>query len=379
MSAGRLKVLFVQGAGVRAGAERALLARLRHLPDQGVDPLVVFLADGPFRDEVEAAGFATLRGPDVPHLRSPEHALRGIRTVASLVRGVDVVEACGEKMAALTGWAARVARRPAVYNLQDAPLRDPSASAVQFAAATGRHDAVVVPAQWMAERFTSRLRMRAEVIPNGIVFDDLPHHPGDLRGEAGWPSDTVAVGLFGRLVAWKGAEILIRAAALVLDREPGVRFLIAGGALYGLEPGFGPRVTALIRELNIEDKVHMTGHREDSLRLMLDCDVICHCSLEPEPFGMVVLEAMALGKPVIATRTLGPEELIEDDRTGVLLKAGDVDALYSALLDLVTNGDRRHALGRAARDSVRTRFSSEVLAAPLAALYQRVADAGEPL
>lgn len=374
MPSGRLRVLFVQGAGIRAGAERALMARLRHLPEHGIEPTVAFLSGGPFRDEVEAAGVPTIRLAEVSQLRRAGRSVASVRGLADLTRErADVIEGCGEKMSVLAGWSARFARRPCVFNLQDGPARDPRATAVQLAAAAGRHDAVVVPSSWMARQFPSSWRLAPTVIPNALVLEDLPQRGSDIRGHAGWAAETPVIGLFGRLVRWKGAEVLVRAAAALADRNPDLRFVLAGGTLYGLEPDFSDQVHALARDLGVEDRILMTGHREDALELMLDCDVICHCSLEPEPFGMVVVEAMALGKPVIATRTGGPEEVIEHLRTGILVDPGDPGALASAMAELMADPGRRRTLGEAAQRDVEARFSSQAVAGPLAALYRRLA------
>jgi glycosyltransferase involved in cell wall biosynthesis len=289
----------------------------------------------------------------------------------------DVIEGCGEKMSVLSGWAARAARLGSVYSLQDRPRRSLGAAAVQLAAMSGRHDAVIVPSRWMAREFRTRLGLRAMVVPNTVVLEDLPRSPADVRGEAGWAADSVVVGLFARLVAWKGAEVFLGAAARVADAHPRARFLIAGGTLYGEEPDFPGRLRRLARELGMAERVHFTGHREDVLAVMHGCDVICHCSLEPEPFGMVVIEAMAIGKPVLASRAGGPEEIVEHGRSGILVDPGDEQALAGEIAALLADPARRRALGDAGRDRARRAFSSEVTGERLAGLYRGVA-AGRP-
>lgn len=376
MTQRHLRVLFVQGAGVRAGAERALLARLRHLPDLGVDPTVAFLADGPFRDEVEHSGVRTVRLRNGPHLRDAARLPAAVREIASLARRerMDVVEGCGEKVSLLTGWAARLAGCGSVHNLQDAPRRDVRAAATQAAALTGRHDEIVVPSRWMAEAFRSSWGVRAQVIPNGVVLDGAAERPVEVRHPAGGNADGPIVGLFGRMVAWKGAEVLLRAAARISDAAgPTPRFLVVGGTLYGQEPAFPRRLESLARELGVADRVHLTGHREDALAVMAGCDLVCHCSTEREPFGMVVVEAMALGKPVIATRTGGPEEILEHGRTGILLDPGDDRALATQIESLLGDPDRRALLSGAARAEADRRFASTVNAPALGDLYREVA------
>jgi glycosyltransferase involved in cell wall biosynthesis len=380
MASADLRVLFVQGAGVRAGAERALLARLRHLPEKGIEPTVAFLVDGPFRLEVARTGVETVLLGPAPRLRSPTLLPGVVAELAALARSRDtaVMEGCGEKMSLLAGWAARLAGCRTMYNLQDAPRRDTRATLTQLAAASGRHDAVVVPSRWMADAFGRLPGMRATVIPNALVLEDLPDRPADVRAIAGWPRDALVVGLFGRLVAWKGADVFLKAARALAGTHPDVRFLVCGGTLYGEEPRFSDRLLGLARDLEVHDRVRFVGHREDALELIAGCDLICHCSLEPEPFGMVVLEAMALGKPVIASRAGGPEEMIEHGRTGILLDPGDPGRLATEIAGLADDPVRSGTLAGEAQAVARRDYGSLGAAEALSSLYRDVAAKGSP-
>jgi glycosyltransferase involved in cell wall biosynthesis len=367
------RVLFVQGAGVRAGAERALLGRLRHLPEHGIDATVAFLADGPFRAEVERTGVRTVKLADAPKVRDVTRLPAAVRELAALAREerAAVVEGCGEKMSLLAGWAARIARRGCVQNLQDAPRRSLEATAVQLIAAAGRHDAVVVPSEWMRAAFRRRLGLSARVIPNALVLEELPAAAADVRSLASWPPGTLVVGHFSRLVGWKGVDVLLDAVARLARDD--VRVLLAGGVLYGTEPGHERQLMDRARRLGLGDRVHFAGHREDALELMAGCDVVCHCSVEPEPFGMSLLEALALGRAVVASRSGASAELVRDGSTGLLVAPGDAAGLAAALAALAGDPARRRALGERSSDDVRERYSSATVAEPLAALYREVA------
>ena len=370
-----LRILHLQGAGVRAGAERALLARLRHLDEAGVRPRVAFLEDGPFRAEVERSGVPTDlldRGFRARELSRLPGATRAVARAAE-AHGAHVIEGCGEKMSLLAGWAARLAGCGAVFNLQDAPRRSPGSSLLQLALRSGRRGATVVPSRWMAEAFWRAWRLRARVIPNAVVFEDLPAEPADLSALTGWPRDAVVFGVFARLVAWKGAETVLRAAARIAGDATDVRVLVVGGTLYGLEPAHGPRLRELAAELGLGDRVHFTGHREDALELMAACDAVCHCPLLPEPFGVAVAEAMALGKPVVASNAGGPAEMVEHGRTGVLVDPADDRALAREMAILAGSPSQRAELGAAAREVARDRLSSRAILAPLLGVYEQAA------
>lgn len=372
------RVMFLQGAAERGGAETILLALARHLPAVGIEPIVATLASGPFVTELEDAGVEVRRLRVAPRARQFWRTGDVVRHVvdAAVAVGASVVHSNGEKMALYGGAAARRLGVPSVVWLHDAPLRSASAAGLQVALATGRHAALVAPSEWMARSFRRRLGVAATTIAHGLDLDRLPTEPDDVRSNARWDEDTVVVGHFARLQRWKGGEVFLRAAAETARRRPDARFVVVGGALYGWEEEYASSLPALAHELGIADRVAFLGHRTDALSVMAACDVVAHASLRPEPLGLVVLEAMALGRAVVATRTGGPEELIEHGVTGMLVRPGDPTGLSDAIGELANDEGVRHRLGTAASRTVRERWSAERMAEQFAALYADVSIRG---
>lgn len=361
-----LNVMFVQGGAELAGAERVLLALLRHLDHRRVHPVVAFLARGPVVDLVDEAGADVVLLPESGRLR---HAHRIPGVVGELAwtaqeRGIDLIQATGEKMSVYGGWAARRAGVPGVFWLHDSPAsRDGGAWLAQAAMAVTPRASVVSCSRWLGEAFAQRWRLPARPILNGIELDRLPAQ-GDgaaLRAEFGWPEDTTVHTHVGRLQRWKGAEVFLRAAARVGDADPSARFLIVGGALFGREQRYAEGLPDLAASLGLEDRLRFAGHRDDALQLMASSDSIVHCSLRPDPFPTVVLEASCLGVPIVATRTRGPEEVIEHGRTGLLVAPGDADDLASNLLRLADPATRQR-LGSTARREGLVRFRAQRMA-----------------
>lgn len=370
------RVLFVQGSADVAGAERVLLTLLRNLDRTRVDPVVAFLARGPFVDNVRSAGVETVLLPPAGRLRHLGRLPQAVRAIARAVdaSGADVVQGTGEKMSVLAGWAARRTGRPAVFWLHDAPGAGGVAGRLtQRAISLVPHASVVTCSEWLARDFASKLGLRATAIHNGIDAEALPH-PGAARApvasEAGWPDDAVVVGHFARLQRWKGTDVFLRAAAAVARERPEVRFLVVGGALYGREERYAGSLPALAEGLGLGGRVYFTGYRTDALELMGSVDVVAHCSLDPDPFPTVVLEAMALGRALVATRTRGPEEAIDHGRTGLLVPPGDAEALARAIDGLVHCADERRSLGEYARIVVAERFTARRMAERFEELYR---------
>jgi len=297
-----------------------------------------------------------------------------VRQISELVTqtGADVVHANGEKMAVLGRWSAHRTQRPCVAWLHDEPVRSAPAAGLAAAMLAAPRARNVVPSQWLADRFHHRLRMATTVIPLGIDLDILPTDGVDVRAVAGWDRSTTVLGHFGRLQRWKGADLFLRAAARTVARHPDARFVVVGGALYGWETEYAASLPTLAAELGISDRVYFAGHRDDALAMMRGCDVVVHSSRRGEPFGLVIVEAMALGRAVIASRSGGPEEIVAHGHTGLLVERDDVAALADAMDDLAGDPTRRAALAVAGEAAARQHHSADVMAATFADLYDEV-------
>jgi glycosyltransferase involved in cell wall biosynthesis len=185
------------------------------------------------------------------------------------------------------------------------------------------------------------------------------------RGELGAGPDDILLGVFGRLQHWKGQDVFVEAAAAVARRDPLARFAVVGGSSFGLEREFFDGLRRRVAELHLSDRLVFTGFRTDVPRLMAACDVVCHTSRVPEPFGLVVIEAMMQGRPVIATRGGGPSEIIESDADGVLVAPDDPAALAAAMTALIGDPARRRSLGAHGMARARTQFTIDRMASEL--------------
>jgi len=198
---------------------------------------------------------------------------------------------------------------------------------------------------------------RIALTPEGLDAEAFARG-ADPRGfwlRHGLPEDVPLIGLVACLVDWKGHDVFLEACARVLPTAH------AGAVIVGAEPdGSGRELSRLrqkARDLGIGDRVWFTGHEADVASAMAACQVVVHASTSPEPFGRVILEAMALGRPVIATRAGGPEEIIASGSDGLLVPPGDVRGLAEALDSLLADAGLRERLGRAGLEKVRDRYT----------------------
>lgn len=215
-------------------------------------------------------------------------------------------------------------------------------------------------------------RSKVTVIRNGI---DLPALlPGDdvasVRAEFGLSHDVRVVAAVGRLVPLKNLGLFLDMAKVLLDRRDAVRFIIIGD---------GPLRAMLERmacDLGVREKVIFTGWRSDMARLYRLMDVFVLTSTM-EALPVSVLEAMAFGKPVVATDVGGVPEIVRDGETGLLVRARDGSALCEAVTALLDDASRRRLIGQAGRKRVEQEFSMEVMAEKVCRVYAELQPALE--
>jgi glycosyltransferase involved in cell wall biosynthesis len=205
------------------------------------------------------------------------------------------------------------------------------------------------------------------VVPNAVdprFLDGAPEAAAEV------PRTGLNIGLFGQIVPWKGQHVFLEAAAEVVRRVPGVRFYVVGTLA---DPGQQPyldRLTAVAGGAPLEASVTFAGFQAAVDRWLAAMDVVVHASIEPEAFGLVIAEAMALGKAVVATDVGGPAEIIDDGVTGRLVPPGDATALAAAVTELIQHPDP--AMGRRAAAVVRERFSPDAHGAALTHAYEEL-------
>lgn len=175
-------------------------------------------------------------------------------------------------------------------------------------------------------------------------------------------------GIFGRVVDWKGIREFLHAARLIVEQIPNAKGFIVGGPSDGDEKYYH-EMMQLSMDLGLEKNIVFTGYRSDVPALMKLMDVVVHASNRPEPFGMVVIEGMAMGKPVIATRAGGPLDIVADEETGYLVAIGDAEALAVKVIALLKNPELRMKMGQRGRERVEEMFNSKMYAEKMQSIY----------
>ena len=362
-----MRVLFVSHTGLVGGAEHALLDVVNHLPAE-VDPIVA-CPEGPLVDAIADAGVrreilppvsATLR---LHPLRTPAALVELVRAGGALRAVVrrsrpDVLHLNSTRAALLT--ATRPPGAPTVVWVHDS-LGPGAANALIARAIAARATRVVANSAHTAARFRARAPGSAvAVVTNGIDltrFDPDRVTREDARARLGIATGEPALGMVAQITPWKGHDLAVEALAAVRAAHPRARLLLAGETKFvGRSVRFDNRAfLARLRERiardGLEEAVSFLGERADVPTVLRALDVLLVPSWE-EPFGRVVVEAMAMGTPVIATARGGPAEIVDDRRTGRLVAPRRPDLWAEAIEELLGDDAGRAAMASAARGEV---------------------------
>jgi glycosyltransferase involved in cell wall biosynthesis len=259
--------------------------------------------------------------------------------------------------------AAKIAGVPCIWHMQD--VVDPK-MAVGLARRAlvffGRilPEKIVVVSKAVGQMFAGKHIQKVQVVFNGT--DTIKYSPeidgSGIRKEFNISDEECVVGIVGRLVHWKGQKEFLRAAAVIADRIPNTRFLIVGDTTFGAKQ-YKEVLYNLACELGIESKVIFSGGRDDIPNIIRAMDVMVHASISPEPFGLVIIEGMASGVPVVASNRGGPVEIIEHGEDGFLVDPEETESVVNIVIELLKDKSLCKNIGEKARKKVVEQFSVE--------------------
>jgi glycosyltransferase involved in cell wall biosynthesis len=366
------RILYLSANAIPGGAERATIMMARAHDRARFEPSILFFNDGPLVREASAAGIAVRRLATPLRLRSPLAVGRAIREVAHVIRqqGVDIVHSCMSYAHLIGGPAAAFAGVPAVL-YQHGPVdswMDGAATLVRcsriaansaFTAAAQRsrgwreRPVIVVPlATDMSLSIPERSALRAQI--------DARHR---------LDSGMTAIGIIGRFDPRKGIHVALAALAPLLRSRPALRLLIVGGRFGQFHPGYDDRLRSIADAEGLGEQVVFTGYQSDVRPYLARMDVLVQPSLEPEAFGMTLIEAMACGVPVAASRGGGASEVVDDGVNGLLHEPGNGAELLESVTRLLDDQPLRTRLGRAALQKVDAHYRPAAMIARLEAVY----------
>lgn len=231
-----------------------------------------------------------------------------------------------------------------------------------------RNRAVIAVSQAVADSTATHGGPAPIVIPNGVSVDVEPGAAARARAELGLTEHDRLVVHVGNFRKGKGHDVLLRAAERVTRSRSDVTVVSIGAEE---RRGDLERVRRLAEAAGLGDRIRFLGRRADALSFIAAADVYAHPSTD-EAFGVAVLEAMALARPIVATAVGGVPEIVRDGDTGVLVRPGDPDALASGIERLLDDRETASRLGAAALELATRRHGIEPMVRAIEAVYREV-------
>jgi glycosyltransferase involved in cell wall biosynthesis len=384
------RILIVEACedGTVGGSHQALYDLATQLDRRFFEPVVLFYQNNRFADQLRSRDvtvflYETERAVEraahdsgrlTGKLRSvaaaPIHRVRFLRR-----HRIDLVHLNNSPAIGYDDWlpAARLVGIPCVAH-SCGPYRAPHRAFWRWLAC--RHDRVIAVSEYVRNTLTGAGMPadRIRLIRPGVDIDGfrarVGRHADDIRRELGIRRDSLLALMVGNLRHWKGQDIALAALARM---RPEIRsrlhLLFVGGTSPG-EQAFAAELVATVRREKLEQHVTFLGACTDVPNLVNSADFIIHASRVPEPFGLVIVEGMALGKPVIATHFGGPAEILTSD-SGVLYDPQQPAELATRISALADDPELRARLGAGAKQRARE-FDAARTTAAIEELYREL-------
>jgi glycosyltransferase involved in cell wall biosynthesis len=366
------RILYVHGIGSIGGAERDLIALLSKLDRRTWHPTIACPETGPLR-EVALAQHVPTYPVNLPPWRKASSLMSrhtGVRRLHTLLADVqpDLVHVndlwwVPHTIRAVDGLSPRI---PIIAHVrQETQPRKVSQYALD------RVDYVVAVSHQVAQGVLTggvsshRVRTHYSGVDCSAMASLERSH--DIRVQYGVPREALLLGTVANLLPLKGYEVMLDALPAILSAMPAVHYLIVGGG----RAEYCAQLKAITVERGIAERVHFAGFQDCVASYLSALDLYVHPSLK-EAFGLAVVEAMAMGKAVVATTTGGLPEVVVQGETGLLVPPRDAESLAAAVVSLLEDKVRREQMGRSGKARAQERFSLDASVRHMEQVYGEV-------
>lgn len=361
-------ILFLQSSSEQYGSGKIILQVLRLYRSEGLTPVVVLTGPGPLVEELKEEGFL-VRIQNLGILRrkyvNPAGLLNRFSKNLKAYRFLDELHSefkfelvYSNTLAVIVGayWAKRN-RLPHIWHIHEilpgpAPLVKLLSKMID--SSTPRPIAV---SEAVSNHWKPKLKLaKMEVIHNGIPYDEFLKTYPTAKSNLGLPVDKLIITMIGRINPGKGQLFFLEMASRISRTYPQCYFVLVGDPFPGYED-IQDEIRFAIIEKGLSEKVIDLGFRTDIPKILAASDIFVLPSILPDSFPTVILEAMASGKPIVATRSGGASEMIVEGETGFLIPIGDVEKGVEEFSKLIENEAMRLEMGKAGRSRVLKEYS----------------------
>ncbi len=367
------RILYVHGIEAIGGAERDLIALLKTLDRHKWESHVVCPGTGPFREQLHAIAVPT-HALSFPPWRKPLTLFQRRSAVGRLGALVGQLDPAMIHVNDIW-WVPHTVRAIATRTSNPVPIVAHVRQEIEPAKVRryqlDRVEAVIAISQQIEQSLIAGgvSAKNVRTLYSGVDLSErqLTHDDQAIRQKIGVPNGAVLLGTVANLFPRKGYEVMLRALPAIVHAVPTVHYVIVGSD----DHDYADRLKRLAHELKIADHVHIVGFQDPVQPFLASLDLYVHPALM-EGFGIAVVEAMAMGKAVVATTTGGLPEVVAQGETGLLVPPGDVESLAVTVVSLLQDRVRREQMGFCGRARAYERFSLEAFVEQVEHLYDEV-------
>jgi len=363
-------ILFLQSSSEGYGSGKIILQVLRFYQNQGFSPVVLLTNEGAIQKDlvqmnipVYVQNLGILRRKYVSPtglINRFVKNLKAYRFLSQLHKDFRFELVYSNTLAVVVGafWAKRN-QVPHIWHIHEILLGPGPLVKWLSGLLDSSTPHPIAVSQAVAEHWQPFLkRSKIQVIHNGIPYESFLHAKPSLKEELGLPESSVLIGMIGRINPGKGQLFFLQLANKLSKSHPEAHFVLIGDPFPGYEPIL-EEVKREIRDKKLETRVSYLGFRADIPEVMASLDIFVLPSVLPDSFPTVILEAMAAGKPVVATRSGGASEMVVEGKTGFLIPIGDEEKGIFALEKLISDTSLRQEMGNMGQHRVLKTYSLE--------------------
>lgn len=365
-----INLLFIHSGAELYGSDRSLLNTVRNLDHLKYKLCIILPYNGPLVNELSVIPNTYVEIHELAVLRRSNLSIKGLVSYAiNLQKSIDYIEKMIDKYeieivdtnTAVVFCGAIASKRSGVKSVWH--VREIITNAIEntIISYMMNHYADVVVANSVSTASSLKVkRSKIKVIYNAVEEKQI---------EKNKITDSFVVGMAGRINRWKGQKLFVDMAKIVKNKYKDVTFYIAGDVFEG-EEWIKKQLEQYIEEKGMTESIRLLGHIEDMAQFYNKIDVFVLPSIKPEPFGLVVIEAMDAGIPVVATKHGGPREIIEDGITGFLVDYKNPEDMAEKVMRFIENPDLIEKMGSEAKKKKRERFTLSVMIDNIDKVYQ---------
>jgi glycosyltransferase involved in cell wall biosynthesis len=368
----KTRIVYFNHTGLISGAERVLVNMLKSVDRSRYEACVLCPSNGDLAECIRGEGVACFEVP-VIDARFSRHPAVICRSIISLISAIatmrarirqldpDIIHANSPRAGIVVTLATAWTGRMVIWHVHDILPNRLLSTAIRLIAFLSRRTRIIGVSNATTAAFCGRLpfKQRARTIYNGIDLDKFPFkQPGSsaFRENIGIPQSAFLICALGQICERKGLLELLEAFKQICSATPMARLAIVGKPVFAHEENYRDALVKQTEISGISDRVHFTGERRDVSEVLQATDLLVLNS-HHEPFGLVLVEAMASGAPVLATRVDGIPEIVTDLENGWLVERGDTHGLAARMLELSRNPNALLRIAATAHQRTCPRFS----------------------